>query len=140
MPYAVKQDMIDRFGEVELKQLTDRSGDVDAIDDTVLNRALADADAEIDGYLSGRYALPLASTPLNLNAMACDIARYKLYEDRATEHVRQRYDDAVKYLASVARGTISLSLDANQAAQPEAGGPAIEGEEPVFTRQTLADY
>lgn len=140
MTYAVKQEMIDRFGDVELKQLTDRTGAIDTIDDTVLGKALADADAEIDGYLVGRYTLPLPSVPLTLVGMACDIARYRLYGDRATEHVRQRYDDAVKYLRSVSKGEISLGL--NAAAQPtaEAGGPAAEGDERTFTRDNIADY
>lgn len=140
MPYAVKQDMIDRFNEVELKQLTDRTGAVDAIDDVVLGRALDDADAEINGYLAGRHALPLASTPLILVGIACDIARYRLYEDRATEHVRQRYEDAIKYLRSVSKGEISLGLDAGNQAQAEAGGPKAEGTEATFTRETLQDY
>src|SRR5574341_1516172 len=104
MGYAVKQDMIDRFGDVELKQLTDRTGAIDTIDDTVLGKALADADAEINGYLAGRYTLPLASTPLILVGMACDIARFRLYKPQATEEVRQRYEDAIKYLTKVAEG------------------------------------
>ena len=140
MTYAVKQDMIDRFSEVELMQLTDRTGAVDAIDDTVLGKALADADAEIDGYVMGRYALPLPSTPKILVGMACDITRYRLYEDRATEHVRARYEDAIKYLKEVALGRISLGLDAANQATAEAGGPKAEGEERVFTRSALVDY
>jgi phage gp36-like protein len=140
MGYAVKQDMIDRFGDVELKQLTDRTGAVDAIDDTVLGKALADADAEINGYLAGRYTLPLASTPMILVGLACDIARFRLYEDRATEQVRQRYEDAIKYLTKVAEGKISLGLDAGNQAQTEAGGAKAEGDERVFSRETLNDY
>lgn len=140
MGYASKQAMIDRFNEVELKQLTDRSGAVDAIDDTVLNRALTDADAEVDGYLVGRYPLPLATTPQILVGMACDIARYRLYEDRPTEHVRQRYDDAIKYLEKVSQGKISLGLDSAQQPTAEQGGPKAEGEDRVFSRDKLSDY
>lgn len=140
MTYAVKQDMIDRFSDTELMQLTDRTGAIDAIDDNVLGKALADADAEIDGYLMGRYALPLASTPKILVGMACDIARYKLYEDRATEHVRTRYEDAIKYLKELALGRISLGVDAANQVAPQAGGPKAEGEARTFTKGSLADY
>lgn len=140
MTYATKQDMIDRFGEVELKQLTDRAGAIETIDDTVLGKSLADADAEINGYLAGRYTLPLASTPLILVGHACDIARYRLYDDRATEHVRQRYEDALKYLRDVGAGKISLGLDVGNQPQAEAGGARAEGDDRVFTRDNLPDF
>lgn len=141
MSYAVKQNMIDRFSQAELVQLTDRAiPPTGAIIDAVLDGALADADAEIDGYLVGQYLLPLPSVPKNLVMLACDIARYKLYDDRATEQVRQRYEDAVKYLRSVGKGELSLGLDpANQPAAP-AGGPKVDGPARTFSKDTLADY
>lgn len=141
MGYATKQNMIDRFAQAELIQLTDRGlPSTGAIVDAVLNGALADADAEIDGYLVGAYQLPLASVPKNLTAFACDIARYKLYDDRATEHVRQRYDDAVKYLVRVGKGELSLSLDAANQPAPSNNAPMVDGPARTFSRETLADY
>ena len=98
MSYAVKQDMVDRFRATELIQLTDVDSVANAIDDTVLDRALDDADAEIDGYLAGRYTLPLATVPRVLTNIACDIARYRLHDDRATEQVTTRYRDAIRLL------------------------------------------
>ena len=41
--YCTEQDLIDRFGEIEVAQLTNRSG-VEVIDDSVLGRAQDDAD------------------------------------------------------------------------------------------------
>jgi phage gp36-like protein len=139
--YATKQNMIDRFGNAELVQLTDRElPATGAIVDAVLNKALADANAEIDGYLVGQYQLPLASVPANLELLASDIALYRLFKDRATEEVRQRYDDAVKYLRDVGQGKLSLGLDsANQPAAP-AGGPSVDGPERTFSKATLGDY
>ena len=133
--------MIDRFGQAELVQLTDRTiPATGAIVDAVLNKALADANAEIDGYLIGQYQLPLASVPANLEALACDIARYKLFDDRATEQVSKRYDDAVKYLVRVGKGELSLGLDAANQPAPPTGGPTADGPARVFSRATLADY
>ena len=138
--YASKQDMIDRFTATELIQLTDRTGAVDAIDDTVLQRALDDADAEIDVFLTPRYTLPLASVPRILVNAACDVARYRLYEDRSTEHVTKRYDDAVKLLKMISRGEISLGLDQAQEPTQSAGGAQYTTPGRVFTRDTLKDY
>jgi len=141
MGYATKQNMIDRFDQAELIQLTDRGvPPTGAIVDAVLNSALADADAEIDGYLVGAYQLPLSSVPKNLTMLACDIARYKLYDDRATEHVRQRYDDAVKYLVRVGKGELSLGLDATDQPAPSSNAPMVDGPERTFSRDKLSDY
>lgn len=140
MPYAVKQDMVDRFSETELIQLTDRAGDVNAIDDVVMNRALGDADAEIDAYLTPRYALPLATLPRVLTNAACDIARYRLYDDRATEHVSKRFDDAIKLLKMISKGEISLGVDQNQASTPTVGGAQWTTNGRIFTPGSMKDY
>jgi phage gp36-like protein len=107
MTYATQADMVDRFGETELSQRTNRV-DGTTIDTTVLGRALADADAEIDGYLAGRYALPLATVPTALVRVACDVARYRLYDDGITDVVRQRYEDATSFLKRISSGDVVL--------------------------------
>jgi phage gp36-like protein len=115
MTYATQADLEDRFGVDELTQLTDRAG-AGGPDAGIVARALADADAEIDGYLASRYALPLTTVPAVLARIACDIARYRLWEDRASEEVRLRYEDARRTLESIAKGQVSLGLPAASAA------------------------
>lgn len=107
MSYATLLDMVDRFGELELVQRTDRVDGL-AMDAVVLGRALADADAEIDSYLATRYSLPLASTPPVVNRLACEIARYRLFDDGVPETVRVRYQDAVSLLKRLASGEVLL--------------------------------
>ena len=99
MTYAVKQDLVDRFGTPELVDITDRTEEHTGttIDDTILNRALTDANSTINSYLLGRYTLPLASTPDRLLLACCDIARYNLYDRGAPEVVRTRYQDQIKW-------------------------------------------
>ncbi|MGE0671966.1 MAG: gp436 family protein [Methylibium sp.] len=140
MSYAVKQDLIERFKEAELAQLTDPENAATEIDDTTLDRALVDADAEIDGYLGGRYRLPLATVPRLLTNIACDIARYRLYDDRATEQVTTRYKDAVRLLEKIQKGDVSLGLDAAQQPTQTTGGPQFDEPARVFSRERLADY
>lgn len=107
MTYATQADMVTRFGETELAQRTDRENGL-VIDVDVLNRALDDADGEINGYLAKRYALPLASVPIVLTRLAADVARYHLYDDGATQVVRQRYEDAVSLLKRMSSGDVQL--------------------------------
>ncbi len=139
MTYAVRQDYIDRFGIVELLQLVDR--DRDSVEDPgVLAQALADAGAEIDSYLQARYALPLPSAPPALVRVACDITRYRLFDNRATEEVRQRYSDAVRYLRDIASGVVQLGLATPAPSSTNDGLPLYESADRVFSRTKLADY
>lgn len=138
--YGSIQALIDRFGERELIQISDRTGQADGVDDAVANRALEDAGAEIDGYLAGRYTLPLSTVPRVLVNVACDIARYRLYDDRVTEAVQKRYEDAIKFLTLVSTGKVGLGLDTNTAPVPSTGGPAMDTSERVFSQDRLADY
>lgn len=108
MTYATQTDMTERFGSEELAQRTNRVDGL-TIDTTVLARALSDADAELDGYLASRYTLPLPSTPVVLVRMACDVARYRLYDDGVPETVRVRYQDAVSLLKRMASGEVQLA-------------------------------
>ena len=141
MAYATKQDLIDRFGEAELIQLTDRAEPpANAVDDTVVARALTDAENLIDGHLvPGGYILPLSPVPDLVRRIACDVARYYLHKDAATEQVRKSFEDAMKQLAGISRGDIKLSA-ASVAAPGSGGDPIHEAPEPVFTRESLKDY
>jgi phage gp36-like protein len=141
MPYASQSDMVARFGEREVRILTDRDNQ-GLIDPAVLDYALAQADAEIDGYLQGRFALPLASVPVLLVGIACDVARYRLAgtDIRETDPIRMRYKDAVKLLASIGKGELQLGLSATGQATPDAGAVRIVEGGRVFTPDTLSDY
>mgnify|MGYP001018410175 CR=1 len=134
MTYASQQNLIDRFGEDELIQLTDRAS-LDAIDATVVARALADADAEINGYLSTRYTLPLSPVPAVLEKLACDIARYQLFENAVTEIVTERYENAIRFLKDVAAGKVTLGVDGNgDTAATISNSVQISSTTPVFRR------
>lgn len=139
MTYATQADLVERFGETEIAQLTDRDNGA-VIDATVVARALADADAEIDGYLAARYALPLATAPALLTRLAADIARYRLYDERTTEAVRQRYQDATRMLDRIAAGTVDLGAAAPEADTGAAVAVASRAPSRVFTTDVLRLY
>ena len=142
MGYATVQNMIERFSEKEMAQLSDRVGRGENVDASVVQAKLADADAEIDGYLQTRYALPLASVPPRLVAVACDLARYHLYDDRATEQVTIRYKDAITYLRLLAKGEVTLAPAPGDdtPAAGSAGTPMFDAPDRVFTAGSLKDF
>jgi len=136
MSYASQADMVNRFGSAEVIAISDRSS-AGVIDATVLAAGLADADAEIDPYLMPKYMLPLGNVPKVLSGIACDITRYRLCGGSAlmTDEIRNRYQDAVKFLVRISRGEISLGLDAaGMAASPTNTVQFVQESNPVFSR------
>jgi phage gp36-like protein len=109
MPYITLTDLQQRFSADEILALADDGAG--QIDQDEIDRAIEDASGEIDGYVAaGGYAVPLSPVPSIVKAYACDIARYRLYDDAATEQVTKRYDDAIKFLRAVARGEVLLGI------------------------------
>lgn len=139
MSYATQEDMVERFGLQEIIQRTDRerSGMVDA---AVLDRALIDADARIDGYLSGRYKTPLTTVPRLIVGISCDLARYFLYDDIATDGVKKRFDDAIKLLESISKGNISLGVDYGMNEAQPVHGVKYSAPGRVFNDSSLEGY
>jgi len=114
--YSSQEDLIERFGESMLIDLTDLSmpatGQIDA---AKIARALEDTDATIDGYLSGRYVLPLSQTPPMLRDLSLSIAIYKLHRDTSSDKIQKDYNDALKTLVLVSNGTVRLDVAGVQA-------------------------
>jgi phage gp36-like protein len=122
MAYETREGMIERFGIDEIQQLEgnivpgigstpEEQAAIDDKREAVTNRALLDCSATADGYIAAKNALPLPVVNDRLKEVVADLARYKLYKDRANEEVRQRYEDAISWLKDVARGTVILVID-----------------------------
>lgn len=107
MTYASMSDFIAAFGEAEAVELTDTAG-AGVPDVAVYAAAAADVDAEIDGHLRGRYQLPLSPVPRLLARIACDMVRYRLWREQASEEVRRRFEDARRLLEAIAAGRVQL--------------------------------
>lgn len=143
MPYTTLQGLVDRFGSDAVVLASDRVG-AGAADTAAVDQAVVDASDEIDSYLAARYTLPLASVPgVLLERLAADIALYRLSFDSGTltDEKRRRYEDAVRLLQAIAKGTASLGPAGSSDAPPPAAGGA-RGEAPgrLFTPDTLKTF
>lgn len=130
--YATTADLVTRYGEAEIIQLTDRDH-LGAIDAGVAAQALDDANAEVDSYLAVRYPVPPDPLPTLLVRIACDIARYRLYDDAAPEEIRKRYEDATRILARLADGSMSFGVSPAAPSHPQVA-QVVEGAPSVFKR------
>lgn len=136
--YADVQDMVARFGDLEVIQISDRNAD-GMIDDDVVLVALADATAEIDAYL-GRFKQPFAEIPPILKRLCCDIARYRLVATsgvQITDEIRNRYKiDVLDLLKALARGEVQLGVDSlgEQVATSDNGVVFVNRKNRIFAR------
>ncbi len=109
--YVTVDAMLKKFGERELVQLTDNEAPYqDVINYDKLDAAIEEANSEIDGYVMGRYTLPLQTIPPFLVSIGCHIARYHACTQVIAENdpIQNRYNNAVKCLKSIAKGEIGL--------------------------------
>lgn len=107
--YATLTDMRSRIETRELIQLTDEAGN-GIINDVAIAAALADTDNLIDSYLAVQYGLPLTTVPAALIPVAVDIARYKLWKNTPPDYIKAKYDEAIKWLQSLAAGKAKLDV------------------------------
>ena len=144
--YATVDDLIDRFGEAEMIGLTDP--DNTAVQSARAQRKLDDAHALANGYVGMAYRLPLAGcakpapqpgnpqavetvAPPLLARLVCDIARYYLYDDKCTDEVLKRYEQAKQELLHISQGKATLACPwggvAGEplSADPQAGGGEV---------------
>jgi phage gp36-like protein len=143
MPYATQQDLVDRFGAQELIQLTDRTNrPPTTVDVVVVNRALTDATALVDGYLAKVYTLPLSVVPPSLVKINADVARYYLHGKSADKDsaVTRAFNEAVSWLKDVAKGLVSIGADG--IAPVAAGGGSVKANPStrLFTRDSLRNF
>lgn len=127
MAYATQQDMTDRYGALALQRLTDRATPpAGAVDAVLLGARLDDASALIDGYLAGRYALPMPVVPAILKVHCCALAMYLLLGEAADKDSAAAADNraAISYLTKVAEGSILL-LPPNVATPPAGEGSVV---------------
>lgn len=123
MSYATLAQLTDRYGLPTLIALSDRAPvPTGLVGTAVVDRALADADAMIDGYLAGRYALPLAAVPELVRDLACTIAFWRLHTHDPDPKTKADYDQAMRTLRDVSTGLVRIP-----AAGAEPAGPATDG-------------
>lgn len=142
MPYLTQSDLIEQISEAQLTQLTDdtKLGIVDV--DTV-TRVITAAEAEVNGYLATRYSVPVGvPVPDLVKKWALDIAVYNLYRrrQRMPADVRTAYEDTIKALTQVAKGTITLGVDPAPAESSEAQEGEVFGPERILDREKLTTF
>ncbi len=138
MPLVTLTDLDKRFTmEAVLKLAADKSG---ALNQVRVDQALSDAASEVEGYLSGRYQLPLSSVPEMVERVACDIAWYYLHGQIKPEHVEKRYQRCIDWLKSVAKGEVSLGISTQGGAAVVNDSAHMVSSETVWNRNRAQGF
>lgn len=121
MFYCTADDIEIQIGKEPLIQLTNDNCEQDTIDTVVCEEAILYSSTLIDGYLRGRYNLPLNTQFPLLRVVAMDLSIYRLYSRRIMteipEVVCDAYKNAIKTLENLQKGIITLETQDNQTLQ-----------------------
>lgn len=114
----------------------------------LIEEAILDADAEIDGYLNKRYSTPIIPVPKVAVKFSKDIAVYNLISRMGIEEgsrektFKDRYDSAIKFLLEVSKGNVEIGLqgrDGGLMEQP-AGDYRVKSNRRLFSRNTMKGW
>lgn len=148
MSYSTKAEVLEMLKEDALNPIIGDTFDEDAEQRAarigpIIEMAIEDADAEIDGYLGKRYAVPLSNIPRVINKFSKDIALYNLFsrmgidEDSDQKTYLTRYNSAIKFLTMVAEGKTSIGVDTDDPASAAATGFLAKSSPRLFSRASL---
>ena len=107
---------------------------LDGIADAEKQAALNSASSLADGYLGAKFRLPILTPSADLKGVVCRLANYDLLAVRgfnpelgADVVIRDRYQDAVRWLEGVAAGKITPPLiDSTPGGVAALGGPFVQ--------------
>lgn len=136
--YIVEEDVFSRLSQSQLIQLTDDEK-VGAVNRNHVARAIEEASSTVNGYIQSRYTLPITPVPTLLKTLTLSITIYNLYlrRQRVPEDVRKDYEIATKQLEGIAKGIISLGVEAPPAATQTG---EVSGPERTFSRDKMSGF
>lgn len=138
--YATLDDILEQVDEATLIDLTDDE-QLGVVDQTVIDRAVANADALIDAHCGGRYVVPFLPVPPLVLMYSVDLAAFNLYSRRThvdvPEIITTRQKQALAHLRLVQKGEASVGTPANATSGTESQSALVGGNERIFTRKQM---
>ncbi|QZP26218.1 gp436 family protein [Pseudomonas mosselii] len=124
MRYCTHQDIGRAIPELTLIQLSNDDPAAELPNAEVIEDGIRQAEELVDGYLRGRYELPLDPVPTVLRDAVVYLTRHWLYQRRPEgaipDAVKDSRKDTIKLLESIRDGVVTLGMPSGQAA-PEPG-------------------
>lgn len=144
MDYCTIADIEKQISTQTLAQLTNDEGGAD-VDAVVAEEAIIYASVLINGYLRGRYTLPLNTHFPLLRILAIDLAIYRLYNRRMhtdlPASIQEQYKNTIKTLSDLQKGIITLDNAVTD--EPLKSGQYLSNKSPRdrdFSKQVLKGF
>lgn len=143
MHYCTRVDIGKAIPELTLTQLSNDDPTAELPDESVIEDGVRQAEELVDGYLRGRYDLPLDPVPSVLRDAVVYLTRHWLYQRRPEgaipEAVKDSRKDTLKLLESIRDGVVTLGMPTGEAA-PEPGKIRARARRQQFGDDLLERY
>lgn len=147
MTYCTIEDIELQTTTPTLSQLTSDDG-IEAINRDVAQESILYASTLIDGYLRGRYTLPLNIHFPLLRIICIDLSIHRLYSRRMRNEmpdvIEQNYKNSIQTLRDIQKGVISLQsendLFESSAFNPDEYRTNKQIIDKLFGKQRLDEY
>ena len=114
MAYCTLDDIKQQVSEITLIEITD-DNQANEINTNIIDKAILYSETLIDGYLRGRYTLPLATIPVLIKILAADLTIFRLYSRRfqadMPDSINDKYKNSIKLLEQIQKGVVSLGIE-----------------------------
>lgn len=143
MRYCNRTDIGNSIPELTLLQLSNDDPAAEQPNESVIEDGVRQAEELVDGYLRGRYVLPLEPVPTVLRDAVVYLTRHWLYQRRpegiVPDAVKDSRKDTIKLLESIRDGVVTLGMPTGQAA-PEPGEVRVRSRRKQFTDDMWKGY
>jgi len=117
-----------------------------AVDETLIDAAIAGAEAEVNGYLAKRYSVPVTVGLDLVKNWSLTLVEEQAYANSANAELPKKVSERLaavrKALRDVADGRLTLGTVTEPEPAPDAAGSCVivEGNTPEFTREKMAGF
>ncbi|EUB82782.1 gp436 family protein [Pseudomonas sp. GM30] len=143
MRYCTRADIGNAIPEMTLIQLSNDDPAAMSPNENVIEDGVRQAEELVDGYLRGRYNLPLDPVPTVLRDAVVYLARHWLYQRRPEgalpDAVKDSRKDTIKLLESIRDGVVTLGMPTGHAAS-EPGEIRVRVRKQQFDADTWERY
>ncbi|MDH0894360.1 MULTISPECIES: DUF1320 domain-containing protein [unclassified Pseudomonas] len=143
MRYCTRQDIGSAIPERTLLHLSNDDPAAELPNEAVIEDGVRQAEELVDGYLRGRYSLPLDPVPTVLRDAVVYLTRHWLYQRRPEgalpDAVKDSYKNTVKLLESIRDGVVTVGMPSGQAA-PEPGEIRVRARRQQFGDDLWSRY
>ena len=143
MRYCTRADIGNAMPERTLIQLSNDDPAAKVPNEVVIEDGVRQAEELVDGYLRGRYDLPLNPVPTVLRDAVVYLARHWLYQRRPEgalpDSVKDNRKDTIKLLESIRDVVVTLGMPSGAAA-PEPGEIRVRARSQQFGTDMWGRY